>query len=167
MTNFDLAFKEIIGIEGTATTNDPTDRGGLTKFGISKKSFPNVDIANLTLDKAKKIYLDNFWNTSNINLDNFDYKTALELFDIGVNQGIVTAAKTLQRALNLMNRNQKDFPDLVVDGNAGAKTIAAYKKVNKDTLLKVLNGLQFMRYVNITEKDTTQEKYFNGWMVRV
>lgn len=167
MTNFDLAFKEIIAIEGTATTNDPTDKGGLTKYGISKKAFPNVDIANLTLDKAKKIYQDNYWKTSNINLDSFDYKIALELFDIGVNQGIVTAAKKLQRALNLMNRNEKDFPDLMLDGNAGQKTISAYKKVNKDVLLKVLNGFQFMTYVEITERDKTQEKFFNGWMIRV
>ena len=69
--------------------------------------------------------------------------------------------------LNLMNRNQKDFKDLLVDGDIGKKTIGAYKKVDDRILLKVLNGLQFRRYVEICEKRPDQEKYFNGWMKRV
>jgi lysozyme family protein len=166
MTKFDKAFEEIIAIEG-GLTNDKNDRGGLTKYGISQKAFPNVDIKNLTLEGAKKIYLDNYWKTANINLDKLDEKNGIELFDIAVNMGVGTAARKLQEALNLMNRNQKDFANLTVDGNAGNKTIEAYLKVNKDILFKVLNGLQFMRYVAIVGRDETQEDFFNGWMKRV
>jgi lysozyme family protein len=166
MGKFDNAFKEIIAIEG-GLTNDKNDRGGLTKYGISQKAFPNVDIENLTLQGAKTIYLENYWDTSNIDLERYDEKNGIELFDIAVNMGVGTAAKTLQNALNLMNRNQKDFPNLVVDGQAGEKTFQAYSKVNRDILFKVLNGLQFVRYVHIVERDETQEVFFNGWMKRV
>jgi lysozyme family protein len=166
MNKFDKAFQEIIAIEG-GLVNDKNDRGGLTKYGISQKAFPKVDIRNLTIDGAKKIYFENYWKTGSINLDQYDEKNAIELFDIAVNMGVATSAKTLQNALNLMNRNQKDFPDLKVDGNAGEKTFKAYSIVNKEILFKVLNGLQFSRYVSIVERDPTQESFFNGWMKRV
>jgi len=49
----------------------------------------------------------------------------------------------------------------------GNKTISAYNSVDKQILLKVLNGLQFKRYVEIVERDKSQEVFFNGWMKRV
>ena len=57
--------------------------------------------------------------------------------------------------------------NLVVDGDIGVKTILAYNSVDKKILLKVLNGLQFMNYVKICERDKSQEVFFNGWMKRV
>lgn len=163
--NFKKAFAELIGIEG-GYVNDPTDRGGETKFGISKRSYPNIDIKNLTLEQAQDIYYRDFWRE--LGLDAImEYPVALELFDTAVNMGQGVAARFLQKALNLMNRNQRNFPDLKVDGVIGPKTIAAYQKVDDSTLLKVLNGLQFCRYKEICEYDPSQEKYFNGWMKRV
>lgn len=167
MEKFNKAFDLIIvKIEG-GLANHKNDRGGLTNYGISQKAFPKLDIRNLTLDAAKKIYYSNYWKTAQMNLDLLDEKTAIELFDIAVNMGVGTASRMLQSALNLMNRNQKDFADLTVDGLAGKRTMEAYAKVNKDVLFKVLNGLQFSRYVAICEKDKTQEIFFNGWMHRV
>ncbi|OXE36892.1 MAG: hypothetical protein CGW95_04725, partial [Phenylobacterium zucineum] len=52
---FDQAFEVLIGHEG-GYTNNPQDPGGETKFGISKRAYPDQDIANLTLDAAKAIY---------------------------------------------------------------------------------------------------------------
>ncbi|TDD77140.1 glycoside hydrolase family 108 protein [Flavobacterium caseinilyticum] len=166
MEKFNKAFEIIIGIEG-GLADHKNDRGGLTNYGISQKSFPDLDIRNLTIDAAKKIYYSNYWKTAQMNLDLIDEKNAIELFDIAVNMGVGTASRMFQNGLNLMNRNQKDFPDLKVDGLAGKDTIGAYNKVNKDILFKVLNGLQFSRYVSICEKDKTQEIFFNGWMHRV
>ncbi|WZL88300.1 glycosyl hydrolase 108 family protein [Salinimicrobium sp. 3283s] len=163
--NFKKAFVELIGIEG-GYVNDPTDRGGETKYGISKRSYPHLDIRNLTLQQAEEIYYRDFWKVNG--LDNIvKYELALELFDTGVNMGVGVAPRFLQEALNLMNRNQRDFADLKVDGKIGPVSIAAYKKVDDRILLKVLNGLQFRRYVEICERDPAQEKYFNGWMKRV
>ena len=53
--NFKIAFKEIIGVEG-GYVNNPNDKGGETKYGISKRAYPNLDIKNLTLKKAEEIY---------------------------------------------------------------------------------------------------------------
>lgn len=49
-------------VEGKVYTNDPNDRGGETKYGISKRANPDVDVKNLTEDQAKKIYEERYWN---------------------------------------------------------------------------------------------------------
>lgn len=163
--NFKKAFPELIGIEGRYV-NDPDDPGDETKYGISKRSYPHLDIKNLTLEQAQEIYYRDFW--VELGLDAIQsYEVAYELFDTSVNMGQGIAARFLQKALNLMNRNQKNFPDLIVDGKIGPITLSAYTKVDDAILLKVLNGLQFCRYKEICEYDPTQEKYFNGWMKRV
>ena len=167
MNIFDMAFKEVLGFEG-GYVDDKNDNGGETKYGISKRSYPNVDIKNLTLDGAKEIYYKDFWNTKTLELSLIDdEKIAIELFDTAVNMGVGVAARFLQEALNLMNRNQKDWNDLKVDGFCGKVTLMAYKKARKHILIKVLNGLQFCRYKTICENDPSQENNFNGWMKRV
>ena len=55
-------WKKLIGTEGTKYTNRPNDRGGETKFGISKNANPDVDVKNLTEEEARKIYTERYWN---------------------------------------------------------------------------------------------------------
>lgn len=162
---FEKAFVELIGLEG-GYVNDPTDRGGETKYGISKRAYPNLNIRSLSLNDAKLIYFNDYWKTSGAD-QMLKYELALELFDTGVNMGPGMSRTFLQQALNLMNRNGKDFPDLLVDGDIGKLTITAYRKVSDVILLKVLNGLQFSRYVWICQERPDQERFFNGWMKRV
>lgn len=95
MSGFDDAFDAVVGVEG-GYVNNPADPGGETKYGISKRSYPTLDIANLTLDDAKAIYKRDYWDP--LNLDNELYPIALLLFDAAVNQGM-TFAHTLPRDL--------------------------------------------------------------------
>ena len=114
---FEEAFKEVIKIE-KGYVNSEFDRGGETKFGISKKTYPELDIANLTLEKAKTIYFYDFWNCDLLRLSNIpDKEIAIELLDTSVNMGQEVAGKFLQTALNHMNRNQRIYKDLLVDGH--------------------------------------------------
>lgn len=91
MSFFPQAFAIIIGEEG-GYSNDPADPGGETKYGISKREYPNLDIAQLTLEQAQDIYQRDYW--SPLNCDSHGWEMALVLFDCGVNQG-VSAAKGL------------------------------------------------------------------------
>lgn len=82
--NFDRAFSIVVGVEG-GYTSDPLDPGGETKFGISKRAYPKVDIANLTLDQAKTIYQRDYWSAHG--LDSLEWGKALLVFDCAVNGG--------------------------------------------------------------------------------
>jgi lysozyme family protein len=86
--SFDAAFAFVVGEEG-GYVNNPADPGGETKYGISHKSYPKLDIANLTLDQAKKIYKRDYWDP--LNLDQRQDGAALCLFDCAVNMGLAAA----------------------------------------------------------------------------
>lgn len=94
--NFDQAFERLVGNEG-GYCNVPGDPGGETKFGISKRSYPDVDIANLTLEGAKAIYLRDFWDP----LGNAHPAIKFQAFDFAVNSGIQTAIRKLQAAIGV------------------------------------------------------------------
>lgn len=166
MSTFDKAFEHVIGHEG-GYVNDPNDAGGETMYGISKRAYPNEDIKNLTLDRAKQLYKRDYWDK--LKLDELaTAEVQIELFDTAVNMGVGTAAKFLQEALNLLNRSQKDYADIVVDGGIGPNTIKAYNACKRrDNLYKILNCLQAERYMDIVRKNPVQEKFLNGWLNRV
>ena len=83
MTNFDAAFSLVIGEEG-GYTFDASDPGGETKYGLSKRANPSIDIKNLTLDQAKAIYRQKYWPTG---ADTWPWCEALLCFDTAVNGG--------------------------------------------------------------------------------
>jgi lysozyme family protein len=93
MSTFDDAFAAVIGVEGGLTD----DSGGLTKFGISQRAFPTLDIRNLTMAAAKLIYQSHYWNP--IAGDSLYPQVAFILFDCAVNQGVGAAARILQAAV--------------------------------------------------------------------
>jgi lysozyme family protein len=94
-------------------TNDANDAGGLTKYGISQAAYPNLDIANLTLDQAAQIYdVDYFHKTPAPFIQNA--ACLWKVFDIGVNQGVGTATKYVQRIIGTLP-----------DGNFGPQSRAA------------------------------------------
>lgn len=92
---FDDAFDRTVGHEGgyTLGKNDP---GGETKWGISKRSYPHLNIKTLTRADARRIYLRDFW--TRIDADSLPDGVAFQLFDFAVNSGIETAVRYLQRA---------------------------------------------------------------------
>ena len=95
---FDEAFDRLMGHEG-GYVNDPRDPGGETNWGISKRSYPHLDIATLSREQAKEIYRRDFWERANA--DQFDGAIAFQVFDTAVNSGIGTAIKLLQRAVGV------------------------------------------------------------------
>jgi len=81
---FDKAIKFILKWEG-GYSNDSRDPGGETKFGISKRSYPELDISKLTLKQAKEIYYQNYWLKAGC--QNMEYPLNLVVFDTAVNMG--------------------------------------------------------------------------------
>ena len=94
--DFNAAFDRLIGHEG-GYVNHPSDPGGETKYGISRRSYPGEDIAGLTLERAKLIYARDFWGPAGC--DVVPDAAKFELFDMAVNSGVKAAVRNLQRAV--------------------------------------------------------------------
>jgi hypothetical protein len=86
-TSFDAAITFVLSHEG-GYSFDQDDPGGETKFGISKRSHPNEDIKNLTVERAKEIYLEEYWVPVS---DALPYPADFVAFDAAVNQGVTFA----------------------------------------------------------------------------
>lgn len=155
--------------------NHPDDRGGETNFGITaavaRAYGYGGPMRELQRETAYRIYWTQYFIDPGFDqIASFDLMIAEELTDTGVNMGPTTASKMLQRALNLLNRQGKDWPDLVTDGKIGRMTLAALQQLlskrpnGREVLLKLLNILQGMRYIEIVEKDPSQETFMFGWI---
>ena len=97
-------IKEVLRREGgSKLTKDPDDPGGTTKYGISKRANPDVDVENLTEDEAVVIYLDKYWKPSKASY----LPESLQdmYFDMVVNFGQKRAVKILQEACNHKNKD--------------------------------------------------------------
>ena len=88
--NFDRIMEFILKQEG-GYINDIDDPGGETNFGISKSSFPNEDIKNMTQERAKEIHRSLYWNA--IKGDNLTWPIDLYAMDAAVNMGVGTALR--------------------------------------------------------------------------
>lgn len=93
---FERAIKFVLKWEG-GYTNNPKDPGGETKYGISKKSYPTIDIKNLTLNRAKEIYHQNYWLKADC--DKLSFPFNLIVFDTAVNCGVRRAKKFMTNSL--------------------------------------------------------------------
>ena len=114
LTKFDDIIDVLLEHEG-GYVNDPKDLGGETKYGITKRFYPDVDIKNLTKEQARKIYYDDYWVANKVPQMPNNLKHIY--FDMCINQGKGTAVKVLQRAVNSKGG------DIKVDGGLGPKTI--------------------------------------------
>lgn len=96
--DFEKAIKRVLGHE-VGYVNDPEDPGGETKWGISKRSYPDLDIAALTRDHAIAIYERDFWERIHHRVlpDALDF----QLLDSAVHSGIEQSIRFLQRALHV------------------------------------------------------------------
>lgn len=144
---FERAVAIVLEREG-GYVNDPRDPGGETKYGISKRAYPALDIAALTVDDAKAIYRRDYWDACQCGQMPAD--VALLVFDCAVNQGVDTAKRLLQEAAGV-----------TVDGAIGPKTIAA-AVVRKD-LAREFVVLRAWRY----EINRNEEVYGKGWFRRL
>lgn len=160
MAKFEPAVTKTLEREGVFS-DDPNDNGGATKYGISQKSYPDLDIASLTVADAKAIYRRDYWQA--LRLDEVESQAvADELFDTAVNCGTHVAGEFVQEALSLFGKV------IEIDGIVGPVTIATVNRYRYPrSLLKALNGLQFEYYHDIIQRHPRQKKWFRGWLKRV
>jgi lysozyme family protein len=139
--------------------NDSADPGGETRYGISRRSYPNLNIKSLTKDQAREIYHRDFWTKAKCE-DIVDESVAVKLFDLAVNMGISQAIKLIQRALRSTGHSVTE------DGIIGPATIAAINKADPTDLLAALKSEAAGFYRLIAQANPSQKKFIEGWLNR-
>lgn len=186
MAQFLKSYSKTAQSEGRYS-NDPADRGGETYKGISRRynplwagwpiidgwrnitGFPTNLENNIELQGHVQIFYKIIWD----HLHGNEIQSQLladRLYDIAVNMGMRDAIIFIQESLNVLNKQQKLWPDLIIDGSLGPKTLATIIQRNEkegDMVAKGMLILQGCHYFKILEKDTTQEDFCWGWFNRI
>jgi lysozyme family protein len=154
----------------------PADRGGPTRYGITEAVARAHGYAGAMRDlprtAAQSIYRRVYWLRPRFNeVAERAPAIAAELFDTGANMGPKTAAGFLQRALNALNREARDYADIAVDGRIGPATLAALGafldhrgRAGEAVLLKAIEALQGERYLRLAESRPANEAFLYGWL---
>lgn len=130
--------------------NDPQDPGGETKWGISKRSYPNVSIKELTRNQAIAIYYRDFWIKAHC--EELSDGAGYQLMDSAVNSGISQSIRFMQRALGIAD-----------DGFFGPNSLAAMRKSSETDfiMLFLAERLEFMT------KLKNWDRFGRGWARRI
>lgn len=173
-TAFENAFNRLHKIEGDYVDNEH-DSGGATRFGITEKTARHFgwqgSMTELPLSVAKEIYRVNYWDVNELStIAVWSESLAFEVFECGVLCGPGRAAEFLQRGLNVFNRMQRDYRDIVVDGDIGNKTLDTLNdylllrgKKGELVLLRDLNALQGAFLHELAEAREKDETFVFGW----
>lgn len=173
--DIDTLIDKVISLEGEYSDH-PADRGGPTRWGVTEavaraQGFTG-DMRHFPRAEAASIYKRKYWHRPGFDqIALLAPLVAAELFDTGINMGTATAAGFLQRALNALNRNKRDFQDIAVDRVIGGNTVMALDaflrkrgRKGEAVLLKAIEALQGARYITLAEKRPANEAFLYGWL---
>ncbi len=156
MADFNAAVSKTLVREGGDTfTDDATDRGGATKYGISQRAYPDVDIANLTEEKAREIYKHDYWDRMRGD-DIVSQAVAENIFDLCVNMGVKAGSRLAQSSLDISP----------ADGIIGPQSLRVINGADEGLFKARFAISKMQRYADICNKDGSQKKFLLGWLNR-
>lgn len=149
MSNFDKAFEAVIGHEGGYVWH-PSDPGGETNWGISKRAYPDVDIKALTREGARSIYRRDYWLRARC--DELPAGVAFDVFDAAVNSGVGQAVRWLQRSVGVAD-----------DGIVGPVTLQYVRALPAAAIQARMSGHRLAFMTNLS----TWSSFGKGWARRI
>lgn len=155
--NFESSLEIVLKSEG-GFINHPSDPGGATNLGVTKKVWeswvgkpvPISDIRNLTPKQVSPLYKKQYWDA--VRADDLPSGLDYLVFDFAINAGAFRAIKTLQKALSIVD-----------DGVFGNKTLESIKKANITDVILRFSDLKEQFYKSLP----TFSVFGKGWMRRV
>lgn len=189
---FAAAVRELLNVEG-GWVNDPADRGGATKYGISLRFLASegafdadldgrrdfdldidgdidwCDVRALTRADAVALYHRCFWQK--LEADQVPAPFGEMLFDQAVNGGLAAAKKLLQRAINHCAMTLRLAP-VAVDGVIGKNTLKLMQalllshRCGKAVLAAAFRDFVAERYREIVRRNPAQRRFLKGWLAR-
>jgi lysozyme family protein len=156
----------IIDQESERFTNDPLDRGGPTKFGITARTLGRArrlgrlataeEVEALEKPEAVDIYRRMYIIDPGFTTEVFPYEPLRRaVIDAGVNFGAKAAIKHLQLALGV-----------TADGIIGPQTRQAIAHGNPHRILLDTVRHRSRHYGRIVQNDHTQVRFIVGWLDR-
>jgi lysozyme family protein len=150
---FDKCFEILLGHEG-GYVDHADDPGGRTRWGISQRSYPKEDIRNLSVERAKAIYKQDYWDACRC--DDLPAPLALLVFDAAVNCGPGRSVKWLQKVVGVTQ-----------DGTIGPATLSALERTwatkGAATLCRDVLVIRLMHHVGLP----TWRTFGLGWARRI
>lgn len=154
---FAAAVERVLADEGGYVFN-PSDPGGETNFGISRREYPDLDIKDLTRDDAIAIYYRDFWLKPRLDL--LPAPVAAKILDLSVDVGSYNAVRFLQRALNNVGRQ------VALDGAVGQETAEAAAAMPAEWLLTEIRVIAAHYYRTLAWGRQVDEQFLTGWLRR-
>lgn len=155
---FQQAIAIVLQHEG-GYINIGADPGGETKFGISKRSYPDLDIRNLTREQAIEIYRRDWWERLRLG-EIRDPDLAAKILDLSINVGREVGAKLLQRSLRAAGRQ------VTVDGFIGPETLEAANAAEPKVVLAALRSEAAGYYRLLVAQNPKLRVFETGWLNR-
>ena len=131
------------------------DAGGPTRWGISQRAHPDVDIERLARADAVALYHERYWRQ--VRADFLPPGLDLAVFDAAVNMGPAFAVKLLQRVLRVVD-----------DGIPGPVTLATARVFVPQSELRALyNEIRLRSYEELVATKPVHRPSLYGWRCRV
>jgi lysozyme family protein len=174
-TDITALIDKVIALEA-GFSDHPADRGGATRWGVTEAVARahgySGNMRHFPRHEAAAIYMRKYWLQPGFDrIAEHAPDLAAELFDTGINMGTGTASGFLQRALNALNRNGRDYKDVSVDRKIGTETLGALETflrkrggAGETVLLKAIEALQGARYIKLAETRPANEAFLYGWL---
>jgi lysozyme family protein len=160
-----------IALEG-GYVNHKADPGGETNMGITvqvaRENGYTGPMRTLPRDVAESIYYDRYLVAPGLApLISIDAAVTEELFDTAVNMGPPRPSRWFQDGINALCGTR-----LAVDGQIGARTIAAYSACQKEAgavklcgrMLDRLDGKQRAEYDRLVRVNPSLKAFHKGWI---
>jgi lysozyme family protein len=152
----------ILQFEGSAPTNDPVDRGGVTRYGITLPTLQQVkpeathgDVWALTREEAVDIYLELFVFRPGFH-QIADWRLRLAVVDAGIHSGPRRVTEWLQKAVGAY-----------VDGIGGRETFGKVAHADPAKVREKVIAARLRHLGTLISKDSTQSRFAKGWLIRV
>lgn len=155
MAEFAQAIEYVLGNEG-GYSNDPHDPGGETNFGISKRSYPHLDIKTLTREDAITIYERDYWIFGGLS----SQRIATKIFDEYVNSGH-HSIRQAQLALGYLQAGP-----IIADGKYGSITEQSLNAVDEARFMDEFKARLCKMYCDDGQANPGESGDLMGWIRR-
>lgn len=166
----------VFAVEGGYVDN-PKDPGGKTNHGVTevvaRQHGYEGHMRDLSKEQATDIYTtDYIVKPGYLPLVELSPALGEEIVDSGVNAGTGRSSRWFQTALNMLNRNGQDYPNIVVDGAVGPASIRAYESLRRvrgnkkacQLVIKLMDAQQAQHYMNLRNGDEKFSTFMVGWI---